>query len=171
MRQPRRARPPAAPPPDAAPPPAGGGTADLDAYIAKILDAAPPLTPGQRASSPCSCAAAARPAPRRPRPSRSHPAPPRTPPQGKALTKTPGEPGTTLTASASSRARPAISARGHAAAGVPPPQAPGRPARSARTPPAPRADTRHPPWARRVFNLFDAHPRRLRVRGKVSLEV
>ncbi len=42
MRQPRRAQPPAAPPP------AGGGTADLDAYIAKILDAAPPLTPGQR---------------------------------------------------------------------------------------------------------------------------
>ena len=48
MRQPRRARPPAAPPPEAAPPPAGGGTADLDAYIAKILDAAPPLTPAQR---------------------------------------------------------------------------------------------------------------------------
>jgi hypothetical protein len=47
MQQARRARPPA-PPPDTALPPAGSGTADLDAHIARLLDAAPPLTRVQR---------------------------------------------------------------------------------------------------------------------------
>ena len=47
MQQPRRARPPA-PLRDGAPPAAGSGTADLDAYIARLLDDAPPLTSAQR---------------------------------------------------------------------------------------------------------------------------
>jgi hypothetical protein len=47
MQQARSARPPA-PPRDAAPPAAGSGTADLDAHIARLLDAAPPLTRVQR---------------------------------------------------------------------------------------------------------------------------
>ena len=50
MQQPRRARPPA-PPQDAAPPAppaAGSGTGDVDACIARLLDAAPPLTRAQR---------------------------------------------------------------------------------------------------------------------------
>jgi len=47
MQQPRRARPPA-PSLGAAPPAAGSGTGDLDAHIARLLDAAPPLTRMQR---------------------------------------------------------------------------------------------------------------------------
>jgi hypothetical protein len=47
MQQARRARPPA-PPRDAAPPAAGSGAGDLDAYIARLLDEAPPLTSAQR---------------------------------------------------------------------------------------------------------------------------
>ena len=76
MRQPRRARPPAALPPGAAPPPVGGGTADLDAYIAKILDAAPPLTPAQRDQLALIL--------RRSRPPRTAPAPPNPQPPGPA---------------------------------------------------------------------------------------
>jgi len=47
MQQPRRARPPA-PSLGAAPPATGSGTGDLDAHIARLLDAAPPLTSAQR---------------------------------------------------------------------------------------------------------------------------
>jgi hypothetical protein len=79
MQQPRRARPPAALPGDAAPPPADGGTADLDAYIATVIDAAPPLTPGQRdqlalilrrTRPPCPAQATPQPQPPGPAPAR-----------------------------------------------------------------------------------------------------